>query len=441
MAILVRVFRKFLADLIDYLKTECGIVVSSDTILLHLLWADDLILVSDTPQGLQTQLDELYEFCKKSHMIVNEIKTKVMIFGKREEFKFMYNSKELDVVKNYKYLGVIFQSISRCDCNLFHDAYLHVACQARKAMFKILKDTKKIGMIPPKVALQLFDSLVLPILEYSSEIWFSNKEIQELEAVHLKFLKIILGVNNNCSTLAVRGETGRYPILIRQKIKTLKFWRKIISMPDESLLKKMYLILCELNDCGYRTWASNIEELLNEVHLDMLWKEQYFDLRHIQSVCSTLYSNYDNMWYQSINDGISNPKLRTYCIFKSNFMIEPYLVTILDFKIRKQLTRFRVSNHVLSIEKGRHTKPKTPIEKRLCIFCNLDKIEDEYHFLCECPHYSDLRNVFINKTFEMGFYGNFFNLFDVFHNDHMCFSLGKLITKMFKKRDETMKSK
>ena len=33
--------------------------------------------------------------------------------------------------------------------------------------------------------------------------------------LHLKFCKYILGVSSNATTLAVRGETGRYPILIQ----------------------------------------------------------------------------------------------------------------------------------------------------------------------------------------------------------------------------------
>ena len=130
----------------------------------------------------------------------------------------------LEIVPNYKYLGVIFRSVSRCDGNIFGDNYDHVANQARKAMYKILKDTKKIGMMPPVVALQLFDSLVLPILEYGSEIWFRNRIIDEIERFQLKFLKIIFGVNCNMSNWAVQAETGRFPLFIRHKVKCLKYW-------------------------------------------------------------------------------------------------------------------------------------------------------------------------------------------------------------------------
>ena len=44
-------FRKYLADLGEYLNNQHGMVIS-DEILVHLLWADDLIFFSDTCEGL-----------------------------------------------------------------------------------------------------------------------------------------------------------------------------------------------------------------------------------------------------------------------------------------------------------------------------------------------------------------------------------------------------
>ena len=73
-------FRKYMANLGNYLRQEFGVVMG-DNILAHLLWADDLILFSDTPEGLQKRLDGLMRFCSKNQMIVNELKTKCMAFG------------------------------------------------------------------------------------------------------------------------------------------------------------------------------------------------------------------------------------------------------------------------------------------------------------------------------------------------------------------------
>jgi hypothetical protein len=46
-------FRKMLNDIFrDFLRIQQGIVLSEDEILVHILWADDLILLSDTIAGL-----------------------------------------------------------------------------------------------------------------------------------------------------------------------------------------------------------------------------------------------------------------------------------------------------------------------------------------------------------------------------------------------------
>ena len=53
--------RTYLADLCEYLTKHVGLCIS-DTIVAHLLWADDLVLISDSEQGLQKQLDGLHKF-------------------------------------------------------------------------------------------------------------------------------------------------------------------------------------------------------------------------------------------------------------------------------------------------------------------------------------------------------------------------------------------
>ena len=56
--------------------------------------------------------------------------------------------------------------------------------------------------------------------------------------------------------------------------------------------------------------------------------------------------------------------------------------------MRSILTRFRISAHKFEIETRRCTTPKTHLENRLCKQCNLSEIEDEEHFLINCPKYS-----------------------------------------------------
>ena len=65
----------------------------------------------------------------------------------------------------------------------------------------------------PKQRCTLFDSLVLPILIYASEVWAVDKTLGEsAEQLHPQFLKHVLGVRGSTATLIVLAEFGRYPL-------------------------------------------------------------------------------------------------------------------------------------------------------------------------------------------------------------------------------------
>ena len=80
---------------------------------------------------------------------------------------------------------------------------------------------------------------------------------------------------------------------------------------------------------------------------------------------------------------IRNPenKLRTYGLFKLEIGRELYLSEIRSKKIRTQLTKLKISDHNLMIEKGRHKGVHKNL--RFCPFCQ-GTVEDELHFLINC---------------------------------------------------------
>ena len=89
-------FRKYMQDISDYLSKVVDVCISNE-IIVHRLWADDLILFSDTTEGLQKQLNGLYKYCSNNHTIVNETKTKVVCFGRSTEIRVNYNGVPLSI--------------------------------------------------------------------------------------------------------------------------------------------------------------------------------------------------------------------------------------------------------------------------------------------------------------------------------------------------------
>ena len=82
------------------------------------------------------------------------------------------------------------------------------------------------------------------------------------------------------------------------------------------------------------------------------------------------------------------PKMRTYNLLKQSWKIEDYLLKGGNVSDRIALTKLRLSDHTLIIEKGRHQNINAPDRK--CPFCP-EQVEDEFHFLVKCPTYNCLR--------------------------------------------------
>ena len=79
-------------------------------------------------------------------------------------------------------------------------------------------------------------------------------------------------------------------------------------------------------------------------------------------------------------------------------MVIRFLEIVKDVQKRKCLTQLRVSAHRLEIESGRYKKKSA--SERLCKCCNLNAVEDEVHFLCNCSAYQNARQRFFELIID-----------------------------------------
>mgnify|MGYP006876879319 CR=1 FL=1 len=127
----------------------------------------------------------------------------------------------MEISSSYNYVGVIFSTKS----DRFSENYQAKRDKALKAIFAAKKMVhESLGQhMNTKIYFKIFDTQIQPILDYGSDIWYSGKSINILESVHTTFIKRVLGVKIQTSNLAVYGETGRFPIELRQKEMTIKY--------------------------------------------------------------------------------------------------------------------------------------------------------------------------------------------------------------------------
>ena len=109
-------------------KHEAGVPLMDETLNM-MIFADDIVLLSTSAQGLRKQLETLENYCSKWNLQINVAKTKVSMFGTNYTYQFQCNSLPLEVVEDYKYLGLWISKRN------FKKGIHYVSCQSKKIIF------------------------------------------------------------------------------------------------------------------------------------------------------------------------------------------------------------------------------------------------------------------------------------------------------------------
>ncbi len=388
-------FNIFVDDIPGLLNCdECHPINLNGTMISSLFYADDLVIMSRTREGIQKSMNILSDYCHQWHLEVNTKKSQIMITNKRSYAsckKITFGNIALEYVKEYKYLGVIIRNTGS-----FQVAQEHLSQKAIKAMFAIKRNLFQSSIFDVNSMLNCFDTMVRPIMTYGCEIWglsCANKTKDNIlsikkalfpcENIELRTLKQILGVHTKSSNAAVYSEFGKIPLRLYIISQILKYFYRMKLRSKNILLNEVFSNLPD-----NRNAFSALIKLLTSIGVEVYEPS----LRNNINTCvkKTVLSFKDKL-LESIDSNIeTNKKLDLYSELKESFDPEPYLSHIRIFQHRKAYSRLRISSHNLLIETGRYND--TAREKRICKCCKQSVIESEFHFLMQCELYNQERN-------------------------------------------------
>ena len=247
------------------------------------------------------------------------------------------------------------------------------------------------------ITLHLFNSCIKPILLYSSDFWGCSKlpKANPIETMYMKFCKDLLGVHITTTNTGVLLELGQIPLCIYGRKNCTKNWDRICRRGNAN-----ELLLLSCKDGTENGWVTSVQAYFSNI--DLTFPDIPTSDEQAPSV-QVFNREHDTFQQTATNDLKNMSKLKTLSILKDNFACEEYLLSVSNVCNRTALTKFRLSNHSLMIEKGRYTN--TLLGNRSYPFCP-DQIESEIHFLIQCPLYTKLRREMLNDiaTNVQGFY-------------------------------------
>ena len=384
-------FNIFLSDFQKDIEKENNdpVQITLEESLGCIIWADDILLLSKSELGLSNMLNTLKTYTENNGMNINVAKTKVMIFnknGKHIRKSFPYGENRIESTRQYKYLGFLVTPSGE-----IHSGLKDLKDRALRAFIKLKKKMGWFFQKFPLVSIKLFETLVKPILLYASDFWGILKlpKNNPTELIHHMFCKHLLGVQKQTTNVGVLLELGQIPLNIYAKKMAIKNWKRIsLKKEANSLVIKSYEFALKekLN------WPSLTKNNLSEI--GMMQSFQGDNMIHEKA-----FARMRDIFHQEAFATISkeSSKLRTYKEIKQEIGFETFLANMTNTRNRTTLTKFRLSNHTLMIEKGRHQR----IDKnlRFCPFCP-NCVEDEMHFLMDCKCFAIHRKGFFTKINE-----------------------------------------
>ena len=192
--------------------------------------------------------------------------------------------------------------------------------------------------------------------------------------------------------------------LTNQYVEVTRLFMRVKDASPERLVNKIH----KWSTYCVRSWEKNVNNMINSHDISDIIYSNYTSRYRIYHIKRRLREYDERKWSNDLfNDfnKVNGNKLRTYRIFKDRLETSSYIKLVQDRECRRILSNFRCGSLPLAVETGRFTKPYTNLHDRKCIYCKLDKVEDEKHFLLECDFYSDLRD---------DFYAHILNIYPTF---------------------------
>jgi hypothetical protein len=368
----------------------------AEFLVSHLIYADDLVCLAETENDLQSLINIVRSWCIKYRLEANLLKTEVMHVRKplvpRSRYIFKLGSRKINYCQSYKYLGLYIDQFLNFE--KMSNSLLDPAKRALNAV--ICKMIKNKGF-PFNIFQMLYNACVTSVKDYGHEV-IGFHEFSGATLLHNKAIRSYLGVGNSANLCGIRAEMGFPEPRSRTQSKMFRFYLHLKSLPDHRLTKKILLHDQHFSDINPNlvTWTKEVSSII--LRNNLLFSLDHFGSKSLVEMLnkSLLCKDLEMFSKQCAR----SPRLRTYIKLYSPFVNREttniYTRMRLPFIVRKRLAQIRLGVLPIRIETDRYSKEKTPAAERycrqpVCVQGGQPAVEDEVHFLINCPEYRSQR--------------------------------------------------
>ena len=233
----------------------CWVPLFAITIYFDNIWP----ILEIITQNIMGSASLMIVFGANNCMIINELKTKAMVFGAHSGPSNIHlNGHPIQTVSQYKYLGKILTATLTLKGDIFQNNHSYLCNKARKAAFRLKNKLKPLGSILPRTSFYLFETLIRPILLYGSDVWgISIPNNDAIDKVFYQYVSCIVKVIATTSNVMVIGESGQLP----PGVSCISMFYLILGDCKPCQHTQLWNELIPKYSCGSQIWVTKVFEL------------------------------------------------------------------------------------------------------------------------------------------------------------------------------------
>jgi hypothetical protein len=265
----------FVNDVVQEMEaTNLGISVNGVWVGI-VIFADDMLLMADTEEELHAMMQVVEAIAARWHYEISDNKSHVMVTSTtsrasnfQPEEPFTFNNTPVSVVDFIKYLGVELTSTGSWK---MVSERLRLSARARFGMLAC----SGVNMYGYHAAtgVRIYNTMVRPITDYCADVWTPDTTRRTaLETFHNWGARTITGLEKWTAIPGLHADLGFHPCETRRNELKLRRLYRLHAMPDEWLVKKVYIIrrtdwLNGRRRLGGNPWMFTVAAIANLVGL------------------------------------------------------------------------------------------------------------------------------------------------------------------------------
>ncbi|KAK3539668.1 hypothetical protein QTP70_011124 [Hemibagrus guttatus] len=199
-----------------------------------LIFADDVVLLASSGLDLQHALGRFAAECEAAGMRVSTSKSEAMVLDRKKVVCTLQVGGEVrPQVEEFKYLGVLFTSEGRIDCEI--DRRIGAAAAVMRSMYRFVVEEKELSR---KAKLSIYQSIYVPTLTYGHELWVMTERVRSrIQAAEMSFLCRVAGrsLRDRVRSSVTREELRVEPLLLHIERGQLRWLGHLFRMPPGHL--------------------------------------------------------------------------------------------------------------------------------------------------------------------------------------------------------------